>query len=155
MNIKFQKAAKEDASKLIEIASKCFYSDYMKYGYCPGYNMPKEVMEKSIDERTVFKVMDDEKVIGYTSARKIDKGSYFIHCVCIIPEYENNGIGQKAVKFLESQFPNAKHFSLETPADKLRNHHFYKKLAYTITKEYMDGPVKLVLFEKDISAYSK
>ncbi|MDD6794386.1 MAG: GNAT family N-acetyltransferase [Clostridiaceae bacterium] len=71
-------------------------------------------------------------------------------CVCVIPEYENKGIGQKAVKFLESQFPEAKHWSLETPADKLRNHHFYKKLGYNITKKYMDGPVKIVLFEKDV-----
>jgi hypothetical protein len=53
-----------------------------------------------------------------------------------------------AMTFMENQFPQAKHWSLEALADKERNHYFYKKHGYQITKEYMDGTVKIVLFEK-------
>jgi hypothetical protein len=69
----------------------------------------------------------------------------------VIPDYENKGIVQEAIRFIESEFPNAIVWILETPADKKRNHYFYIKAGYTIVKEYMDGSVKLVLFEKKIN----
>lgn len=73
--------------------------------------------------------------------------TYYLDCLCVIPEYENKGIGQKAVRFIESQFPDAVCWALETPADKEKNL-FYKKMGYAITNEYMNGSVKVVLFEK-------
>jgi len=39
---------------------------------------------------------------------------------------------------------------LETPADKERNHYFYKKCGFKVTGEFMDGNVKVVIFEKDM-----
>jgi len=50
--------------------------------------------------------------------------------------------------FMEKQFPQATHWSLEALADKERNQYFYKKSGYQVTKEYMDGNIKIVLFEK-------
>jgi len=53
--------------------------------------------------------------------------------------------------FIESQFATAKHWSLETPADKKRNLYFYYKFGYIITKEHMEKSVKLVVLEKWIN----
>lgn len=150
MNIKIEPASIEDAEDFIEVSNRAFHSDYIKYGYCPGYNMPLNKMQEIILTRFNFKIIADKKIIGRISAKKIDDKNYFLSCLCIIPEYENKGIGQKAVKFIENYFPNDVHWSLETPADKMRNHYFYKKLGFKITKEYMDGPVKIVLFEKQL-----
>ena len=69
----------------------------------------------------------------------------------LIPDYENKGIGQEAIRFIESEFPNATVWTLETPEDNKRNHYFYKKAGYTIVKEYMGGSVKTALFEKKIN----
>ncbi len=55
------------------------------------------------------------------------------------------------MRFIESEFPNATVWTLQTPADKERNHYFYKKIGYTIVEEYMEGSVKLVKFEKKIN----
>lgn len=74
-----------------------------------------------------------------------------LDCLCIIPQYENQGIGQKAVEFIESQFPNATSWYLETPSDKKRNHYFYIKCGYEITDEKMEGNVKVVIFSKTIN----
>ena len=48
MKVEFRKANIEDAEVLIEIYNAAFYSDYLKYGECPGYGKTKEMMEKSI-----------------------------------------------------------------------------------------------------------
>ena len=53
-----------------------------------------------------------------------------------------------AMTFMEKQFPQAKHWSLEALADNERSQYFYKKHGYQVTKEYMDGDIKIVLFEK-------
>lgn len=50
--------------------------------------------------------------------------------------------------FLDTKFANATNWALETPADKIQNHYFYKKFGYTVTKEYLDGNVLISYFER-------
>lgn len=38
MIIKIEKACRSDAKRLAEVYNMSFYSDYLKYGECPGYN---------------------------------------------------------------------------------------------------------------------
>ncbi|WP_304943423.1 GNAT family N-acetyltransferase [Vallitalea guaymasensis] len=152
MNIKFQRATVKDADKIINIRNQCFHSDYIKYGECPGYNISKENMERYIKNNLSYKIICDNKIVGNVSVRDNNDTTYYLCCLCIIPDYENKGIGQESLKFLENQFPNATKWTLETPADKKKNHYFYKKVGYTIINEYMDGSVKVVLFEKKTSS---
>ena len=58
--------------------------------------------------------------------------------------------GQEAIRFIESECPNAT-LTLQTPADKERNHYFYKKMGYNIVKECIEGSVKLLIFEKKVN----
>ena len=39
MNIKLEKAAEDDAEKIISIRNECFYDDYVQFGECPGYKV--------------------------------------------------------------------------------------------------------------------
>jgi len=150
MNITFERASLNDVKGIIEVRNKSFYEDFIKYGECPGYNNTEESLTKTIQEKSTYKILDNRKMIGNISIS--NKGDdYFLHCLCVVPEYENKGIGQMAMAFIEQQFSHAKHWSLETPADKERNHYFYKKHGYQITKEYIDGSVKIALFEKRCS----
>ena len=48
MTIEYRKAVLEDAELLIDIYNAAFYSDYLRYGVCPGYGNTKEMMEESI-----------------------------------------------------------------------------------------------------------
>ena len=48
MIIEFKQAAKDDARLLVEIYNASFYSDYQRFGTCPGYGKTIEMMEESI-----------------------------------------------------------------------------------------------------------
>lgn len=148
MKIEFERATLNDVDNLIEVQNKSFYSDYLEYGECPGYNRSYESMACSITDRYTYKILCDKEIVGDIIVRDNGNGDYFLGCICIIPEHQNKGIGQLGMRFLEKEFPKAIHWSLETPLQKKRNHYFYKKHGFKITKEYMDGAVQIVLFEK-------
>jgi ribosomal protein S18 acetylase RimI-like enzyme len=149
-NVLFTQATNDDIQDLIEVQNQAFYDDYIKYGECPGYGRTYESMKRSIGNCIVYKIMVDSNIIGDIIVRDNHDDTYFLGGLCVIPTNENSGIGQKAMRFLEHQFKGAHHWSLETPADKERNHYFYKKCGFYITREYNVGAVKIVLFEKSI-----
>ncbi|AKN34102.1 acetyltransferase [Clostridium carboxidivorans P7] len=153
MKIEFVKATIDDVNKLIDVQNQSFYDDFLKYGQCPGYNHSKESMTDIILNKITYKIICDNQIVGDIIIRDNNDGNYFLKGLCVIPDYENNGIGQEAIKFVEGQFPSATAWTLETPADKERNHYFYKKMGYTISKEYMDGFVKIVLFKKAMERF--
>lgn len=148
MNIHIDQATIKDVEKLIVVQNQSFLSDYLLYGECPGYDRTYDSMKKSIEDCYVFKIMDDDNVIGDIIIKDKGAHNYYLGCLCVIPTYENMGIGQIAMKFVFNYFSDATHWSLETPLQKERNHYFYKKHGFKITKEYLDGTVKIVLFEK-------
>lgn len=148
MDVRFERAVIDDAEALINVRNRSFYADYVKYGECPGYNKSIESMKNSILNRIAYKIICNDQIVGNISVRYNQDNIYYLGCLCVIPKYENKGIGQQAVRFIENEFPNAVCWTLETPADKKKNNYFYKKMGYTIVKEYMNGSVKVVLFEK-------
>lgn len=155
LKIGFVRATVDDVDKLIDVQNQSFYDDYVKYGECPGYNHSRKSMTNIVLNRITYKIVYNNQIIGDIIVRDNHDSTYHLGGICVIRDYENKGIGQKAIKFIESQFPNATIWTLETPADKKRNHYFYKKLGYTIVKEYMDDSVKIVLFEKKISQWNR
>lgn len=150
MKIEFTRATVEDVDKLIDVQNESFYSDYIKYGECPGYDHSKESMTSIVLNKFTYKIIYDDKIIGDIIVSDNKDNTYYLGGLCVLPAYENKGVGQEAIKFIESKFLNATVWTLETPADKKRNHYFYKKVGYTIVKEYVDGSVKIVLFKKEM-----
>lgn len=150
MRIAFERATPEDAETLIDVRNQSFYADFVKYGECPGYNISKEDMTNSILNRIAYKIICDDRVVGNISVRDNMDGTCYLGCICVIPDYENKGIGQQAIRFIEGEFPNTTVWTLQTPADKERNHYFYKKMGYAIVEEFVEGSVKMVMFEKKI-----
>lgn len=147
-DIIFERAVVDDAKALIEVRDQSFYADYVRYGECPAYHITIDNMKNTIMNRIVYKIICDNKIIGNISIRDNQDNTYYLGCLCIIPEYENKGIGKEALRFIENEFPNVDVWTLITPADKERNLCFYKKAGYSIVKECMDGSVKVVTFEK-------
>lgn len=148
MDITIERASIDDVKDIIEIKNKSFYEDYIKYGQSSGYNCPVEGITYMVQNHIAYKIQTCGNMIGYISITEKGEDDFYLNCLCVIPEYENKGIGQMAVAFMENQFPQAKHWSLEALADKERNICFYKKCGYEITKEYREGTEKIVLFEK-------
>ena len=85
-----------------------------------------------------------------------DNGSfhYELSTIFVIPEFQNKGIGQKAILFIEQEFPDAKKWTLDTPSAATRNHYLYEKMGYTKVNEMLiDKKTNLFLYfyEKMVS----
>ena len=46
MMISFRQAAMDDAGLLVDIYNASFFSDYLRFGACPGYGKTIEMMEE-------------------------------------------------------------------------------------------------------------
>lgn len=145
MNIKYRKAAVEDAELLIEIYNASFYSDYIKYGECPAYGRTKEAMEESIAAYPKLIILYEEVPVGVISYQSRGNGEYYVGCLCVIPEYQGKGIGTRAFHHMLSICDDWKRITLVTPADKEENIKFYtKKCGFHLGNTEIDGNVKVV-----------
>lgn len=99
MKVEYRKADIADAELLIDIYNAAFYRDYIKYGECPAYGKTKEMMEKSIIDYPKFIILYNSKPVGYISCKKVDVGIYEVGCLCVVPEFQDKGIGTHAINF--------------------------------------------------------
>lgn len=148
MNIAIDRSTIEDIDALIDVRNRSFQEDCVRYGDCPGYGHTRESMRRVIEDNHSYIIQCEGKTIGDISVRDRGDGRFSLGCLCVVPEYENIGIGSRAMAFLDEAFPQAVHWSLETPADKLRNHHFYEKHGYKITRRHKEGTVDVVRMER-------
>ena len=98
MNIEYRKAEKSDAKVLVDIYNDSFYSDYIRYGECPAYGRTIEQMEQSIADFPKFLIICDNRPVGCISCKETEKGTYEVGCLCVIPEFQGQGIGKKLVE---------------------------------------------------------
>lgn len=147
MQLCYKYAKKEDANLLIDIYNKSFYEDYLKYGECPGYGRTKKQMELSIENFPKKIIFSDNYPVGVISVENKGSGEYYLGCLCVIPEYQNKGIGAQVVKYLLENCTDWKKITLVTPADKESNIYFYtKKCGFIIEGTELDRNVKVVRF---------
>ena len=147
MDLEIKAVTAEDAELLVDIYNKAFYEDFLKYGECPGYGKSVSDMIKSIKETSKYIAYVGSYAVGAISVLKKDDGLYYLGALCVIPEYQRQGIGHKLLEFIKEQNKDWKKIELVTPADKEKNVNFYtKKCGFTIDGEEMDGSVKLYHF---------
>ena len=152
MNIEFVRACIEDAQKLIEVQNKSFYDDFCAYGKCPVYNESLQAMENHIKNAIVYKILNDKEIIGDIIVRDNENNKYYLRVISIIPEYQNLGIGQKAIMHIENDISNAVDWELITSFKSYRNHHFYEKMGYSKIREYVQSDIlTMFVYKKYIS----
>ncbi|MDE7445256.1 MAG: hypothetical protein K2N15_06050, partial [Lachnospiraceae bacterium] len=76
MVLTYRKAAKSDASLLIDIYNSSFYDDYVHYGECPGYGKTKSQMELSILKFPKYIIIKDNIPVGVISFENKGNGHY-------------------------------------------------------------------------------
>ena len=147
MEIEYREATPKDAGLLIDIYNASFYSDYVRYGTCPGYGNSKEMMEESIMRHPKHIILCDAKPVGCISYTKLGRGEYEVACLCIVPEFHGKGIGTQAIRFLKTFLEDWKQLTLVTPIDKKENVKFYtEKCGFHIESTERDGNVMLARF---------
>ena len=104
-------------------------------------------MRQSILQYPRHVILCDGKPVGVISCRTIDQGIYEIGCLCVIPEFQEKGIGTKAVEFVRSYYDDWTKFYVITPAEKEENIRFYtQKCGFETDSSLMDGNVEAVRF---------
>ena len=153
MTIEYRKAETEDAEMLINIYNASFYSDYRRFGLCPGYGKTIEMMEASIRDHPKYIILCDNKPVGCVSCKMQETRVYEITCLCIVPEYQGKGIGTQAIQFVKALYEDWEKITLVTPVNKKENVNFYtEKCGFRIVSTETDGNVELARFvlEKQI-----
>jgi GNAT superfamily N-acetyltransferase len=152
--IRLEVITKSDISILTEMAIAAFEEDKIKYGeYPPAIDFENKTL-RFIEDGFSFKFVKENDIIGGAVVFNTAAGSCRLGCFFISHEYQNQGFGQKIMKLLEDEFPDAHKWELDTPHLSFRNHHFYEKAGYTKTGEYYpdsnNSKLKLFQYEKII-----
>jgi ribosomal protein S18 acetylase RimI-like enzyme len=143
----YRKATVEDAELLIKIYDAAFYEDYIKYGECPAYGRSVIDMRKSITEIPKTVIEYNDVPVGVLSVKDNGDNTYYIGCLCVVPEYQRKEIGSETVKYAKNYYKGWKEFSLVTPLDKIQNIEFYvNKCGFVIDRIEMDGTVRVAHF---------
>ena len=125
MVIDFRQATVDDAGLLVDIYNASFFSDYQRFGTCPGYGKTIEMMEESIRLYPKHIILCNSKPVGCVSCHPGGPQEYEIGCLCVVPEYQGKGIGTQAIQFVKNYYDDWKRLTLVTPLYKRENVRFY------------------------------
>jgi GNAT superfamily N-acetyltransferase len=152
--ITFEKAAVVDAGALTEVQTRAFDDDSRRFadqpsGGPPGYDS-FEWQIKMMNRAMYYKILADAQVIGGLIIFNMGRGYYVLGRIYIAPDFQDQGIGTRAMQFIEETFP-ARKWTLETPSWATRNHHFYEKVGYVKVREVEEHGEVGFLYEKRLT----
>jgi len=148
--IRYERAIPEDVPILAEVSKRAFHSDVncggSGEGGPPGYDSAEwQAQMMSYEPIIYYKVSYNDTIIGGLIVWVQGEGKYNLCRIYIDPEFHNQGIGTQAMNFVLQAFPDAKIWTLDTPAWNRRTRYFYEKLGFKISKIEGDS----VLYKKD------
>lgn len=149
----FELALENDAEILQEIGMKAFEEDKNEYGSFPPGIDSIDWHISQIKSGMYYKIIFDGQTVGGIKLFDMKNGHYRLGSIYILPNFQNRGIGHKAIEFIESEFPNARKWSLDTPYKSFRNHYFYEKHGFVKVGEIQPNNDKkffLFLYEKQL-----
>ena len=153
--IRFVKARTRDAEALTEVQTRTFDDDSQRFagrpGGPPGYDSVDWTLW-AIKTGIYFKILVGDQIIGGVILFNMHKDHFNLGRIFVESDWQNQGIGSQAVRFVEKAFRHVKRWSLDTPEWAVRNHHFYEKLGYVkVGDEVPTGlPIRLYLYEKSL-----
>ena len=149
--IRFEKAKPEDAKALALASWRAFDGD-VNYGAPgkggpPGYRSDQWQLKMMV-AGDYYKILADGWIIGGFIVRLRGYRCYELVRIFIHPDYQNQGVGTRAFRFIWSEYPDAERWTLGTPAWNRRTRHFYKKVGFAEVGEDNRGGI---LFERNIT----
>ena len=133
MSLQFSKASTSDALILNCISKQAFDSDTdagaPSKGGPPGY-MSLSFHMKMARTFHLYKLTDNGLIVGGAILFP-EKGRLNIGRIFVSPEHFRKGYGSRMIHEIEAMFPEAREFTLDTPAWNIRTNQFYTKLGYS------------------------
>jgi GNAT superfamily N-acetyltransferase len=153
--ISLEKVKPEDAEEIVEIKRLAYTDEDIRFGGGKGEKLKcigdVNFIPWCMDRFFLYKIMFGDIMIGtfWLDHETDDRANHFeLQDFCIIPEYQNNGYGAKAMELMEKLHPLIKIWSLGTSAFSIRNQHLYEKMGYKKISQRDDR----VFYEKIINA---
>jgi GNAT superfamily N-acetyltransferase len=134
MDIKFEVATEDDIPELTAVMTRAFDDDALKHlgkpkggpdGYDTGDFFRKWML--SYTESIGYKMLVDGKIVGGFIVWVFKHGENHIGTIFIDPDYQDQGVGSQAMRFIFTTFLDTKSWTLETPSWAFKNHYFYEK----------------------------
>jgi len=138
--IELKKAHRDDVEVMTEIQIRVFVNDNKhKPTGCsmegpPGYNSIKWNMHW-IEHAPYYKILFDGKIVGGMILFELGKQHFEVGRIWIDPVFQNQGIGQAAIRFMFDLHPDVSKWTLGTPSWAIRNQHFYEKMGFVKVRE--------------------
>lgn len=138
--VKIAKATVETADILTEIQTRTFDDDNkLKPPGCsmegpPGFDSVKW-NTGWIEKTPYYKILFNGQIVGGIIIFELGEKRYELGRMWVDPDFQNQGIGQQAVRQMFEAFPKAEKWILGTPSWAIRNQHFYEKLGFVKIRE--------------------
>jgi len=134
MVVRLQNATSEDAVRLTEMQARAFMPCVNRRGgfeTSPASETTDRMLERIIDQRShVFIILADGVYAGMIRVKALTDVAYKISPIFVLPEFQNQGIGQKAMRLAFEKFPSARIWTLFCVREEEKNVHFYEKLGF-------------------------
>ena len=155
MEIQLRKATEDDLRKIHYIQVKSFAQLLLKYEdfeSSPAAESLEDIRQRFRQPFTdYYLILLEDQEIGLL--RVCDFGENCrLSPICILPEYQGRGYAQRAMEIMESLYPHAHLWQLDTIAQEMKLRHLYEKMGYRRiekTEQIKDG-MELVYYEKPV-----
>lgn len=133
--ISLRKATAEDAEELFELQRKVFTTLYVKYEdhKTTPVNQTFERFEERLKTGDLFKITLENSLVGSVHVYPKSPGVMQLHMINILDEFQGKGIAQQVMMRIESLYPEAKSWELDTILEEKRNCYLYEKMGYVKT----------------------
>lgn len=143
----------ETIYKIQQEAFQPLLEKYADYDVNPAMETPQIIrkkMERPETDSYIFKLEDT--YVGWVRIINIAPGTYKVSALSVIPQYQNRGIAQAALKEIESKYSSARKWVLTTILQQKGNCYLYEKLGYVRVGEphVVNENMTLIDYEKQI-----
>ncbi len=116
MIVRLQPARAEDAVRLTEMQARAFMPQVLLRGgfeTSPAAETPDRMLERITSAKShSFIIVADDMYAGMIRIKELNDGACKISPIFVLPEFQNQGIGQKAMSLAEELFPSARLWTL-------------------------------------------
>ena len=138
--IEIKKAEKRDVDAQTEIQIRTLVDDNkLKPPGCsmegpPGYNSVKWNTHW-LENTPCYKILFNGQIVGGLILFDLGEDQFEVGRIWVDPDYQNQGIGQAAMREMFTRHPLVKKWKLGTPSWAIRNQHFYEKVGFVKVRE--------------------
>ena len=130
-------ARAEDAYRLTEMQARAFMPSVHKrggYETSPAAETPDRMLERITGAKShCFIITLDGVYAGMICIKEIGEDAFKINPIFVLPEFQNQGVGQEALRLAMERFPVARRWTLFCVREEEKNIHFYEKLGFSKT----------------------